>query len=187
MSTPDSKAKPLVLLIPKTGERFEFLSSARGSEGVFRFRWTLDPGKKGPPPHRHEHESETFSIADGTMLIWVDGVEHRVVTGDEITVQPGQTHRFFNDGSEPVVVDVCLDGALQEEVLLSMVHMLEERGGISGMEAFRHFLWSVRQGAISTPLPAIDGMLRAIAFLLRVPDYSALRDWERAAGGEYVL
>lgn len=174
------------LSMPDTGEHFEFQTSARTGDGVFRFRWTLAPGRKGPPPHRHRHETETFAIVSGRMTLWVGGEKREVGPGDVVAVPPGTTHRFLNHGSEPVVVDVSLDGTRQEDVLLSAVRLLDGREQLPGGEGFRHFLHALRMEGISTPVPAIDVLLRGLARLLRVPEYPPLEGWDEEPAPERV-
>ncbi len=118
---------PLVLEFKMTGERFEFQTSAKTGDGVFRFRWSLAGGKKGPPEHIHETESETFAVVSGTLRIWLDGVPQDVGPGEAVTVRAGVRHRFHNRGTETVVVDVSLDGPLQEDVLVPLAHHIVGR------------------------------------------------------------
>jgi mannose-6-phosphate isomerase-like protein (cupin superfamily) len=112
--------RPPDLHFSMTGETFEFQTSARTGDGVFRFRWTLEGGKKGPPEHIHDQEHEIFTIVSGTLRIWVDGKAHDLTPGASLTVEKGQRHRFLNPTKEPVVVDVSLDGTLQEDVLVPL-------------------------------------------------------------------
>jgi quercetin dioxygenase-like cupin family protein len=115
------------LFFDMTGETFEFQTSAHRGDGHFRFRWTLAAGKKGPPEHIHDDESETFTVSSGALRVWVNGTPQDLHPGDVLTVQRGQAHRFLNFGSEPAVVDVCLDGPRMEAVLVPMAQHLDGR------------------------------------------------------------
>jgi mannose-6-phosphate isomerase-like protein (cupin superfamily) len=112
--------RPPNLYFAMTGETFEFQTSAKAGDGIFRFRWTLAAGKKGPPEHVHEEEAETFTIVSGTLRIWIDGQPRDLTAGDSVTVAKLQRHRFLNPGKEPVVVDVSLDGPRQEDALVPL-------------------------------------------------------------------
>jgi mannose-6-phosphate isomerase-like protein (cupin superfamily) len=105
-----------------TGEKFEFQTSAKSGDGVFRFRWTLDAAKNGPPEHVHDGERETFAVLSGTLRIWLEDTPRDLGPGEQITVPIGVRHRFFNPGPEAVVVDVSLDGSLQEDVLVPLAY-----------------------------------------------------------------
>jgi mannose-6-phosphate isomerase-like protein (cupin superfamily) len=120
--------RPPNLYFDMTGEAFEFQTSAKTGDGMFRFQWTLQGGKKGPPEHVHDGESETFAIVSGTLRIWLDGTPQDLGPGQAVTVKPGVGHRFLNPTKEPVVVDVSLDGPLQEDALVPLaVHCAGRR------------------------------------------------------------
>lgn len=114
------QSRPPNLYFDGSGETFEFQTSAKTGDGIFRFRWTLAPGKKGPPEHLHDDEAETFSVVSGTLRIWIEGEPRDLGPGDRVTVAKLQRHRFLNPGTEPVVVDVSLDGPRQEDVLVPL-------------------------------------------------------------------
>lgn len=118
---------PPVLHFKLTGETFEFQTSAKAGDGQFRFRWTLGGGKKGPPEHLHDGERETFTVVSGTLRIWTHGEPHELGPGDTLTVEPGVRHRFLNPGTEPVVVDVRLDGDRMEDTLVPLAYRLGGR------------------------------------------------------------
>jgi mannose-6-phosphate isomerase-like protein (cupin superfamily) len=109
-----------------TGEKFEFQTSAKHGDGVFRFRWTLGATKKGPPEHLHEGERETFHVVSGVLRIWLEGVARDLGPDESVTVDAGVRHRFLNPSkTEPVVVDVSLDGPLQEDALVPLAYRLQ--------------------------------------------------------------
>ncbi len=129
------------------GEAFAFLSSARGPEGIFRFRWSLAPGKTGPPQHMHPHETETFRILSGTIRIWLDGQPRDYSAGDVVAVRPGVMHRFLNPGDETVVIDVSLDGTRLEDTLIGMAVHLGDRAPTAG-EILRQVVGQVHDEAV---------------------------------------
>jgi len=117
-ATSSNAAPRLFLKVEGSGEHFEFLQSARSPERRFRFRWTLAPGKRGPPPHMHLHETESFTLVAGRLSVWVGGELHELAPGDSVTVPPRVPHRFLNSGTEPAVVDVSLDAHFQEDTFI---------------------------------------------------------------------
>lgn len=70
-----------------TGETFEFQTSAKTGDGKFRFQWTLQAGKKGPPVQVHDDENETFTVVSGTLRIWIDGKPNDLTAGQTLTVK----------------------------------------------------------------------------------------------------
>jgi mannose-6-phosphate isomerase-like protein (cupin superfamily) len=133
-----------------TGEMFEFMTSARAGDGVFRFRWTLAGKKKGPPPHVHDDERETFAVVAGTLRIWLDGAPRDLRAGESVTVERGVEHRFLNPTSEPVVVDVSLDGSRQEDALVPIAYRL---AGSKKMRLSDMFVFIVHGTAINASHP----------------------------------
>jgi mannose-6-phosphate isomerase-like protein (cupin superfamily) len=111
---------PAPLINPATGERFEFVSSACRGDGRFRFRWTLEAGRRGPPEHRHLAESETFTLRSGRLRVWIDDQPRDLERNVAVTAPVGSHHRFLNPGDEPAVVDVELDGQQLEDTLVPM-------------------------------------------------------------------
>ena len=104
-----------------TGELFELASSSRTApDQLYRFVWTLAPGKKGPGEHYHEDETETFEVVSGTLRIWIAGVSKDYLPGDTVSIAPCVPHRFLNPGAQPVVVNVSLDGARMEDAFVPL-------------------------------------------------------------------
>ncbi len=128
-----------------TGEKFEFQTSSKSGDGWFRFRWTLDGKKTGPPEHVHETERERFEIVTGELHIWLDDKHHALRAGDAITVERGVRHRFLNPGSEPVIVNVSLDGPRQEDALVPLAVRL---GGSTKFRVRDFFTFVVHIDAI---------------------------------------
>jgi mannose-6-phosphate isomerase-like protein (cupin superfamily) len=126
---------PIPLLqLDMTGETFEFQTSAKSGDGKFRFQWTLQPGKKGPPPHVHDDENETFNVVSGTLRIWIEGKPNDVTAGQSLTVKRGELHRFLNPAKVPVVVNVMLDGTKMEDGLVPLaLHVGDRKARLGDM------------------------------------------------------
>ncbi len=149
-ATAPAEQRPPNLYFDMTGETFEFQTSAKTGDGMFRFRWTLLGGKKGPPEHVHDGESETFAVVAGSLRIWVDGTPHDLAAGESLTVKPGVRHRFLNPTKEPVVVDVSLDGPLQEDALVPLAVYV---GGRRKMKLRDFFVMIVHAGDVHASRP----------------------------------
>jgi len=151
-----------------TGEMFEFQTSAKGGDGVFRFRWTLAKGKKGPPEHIHETESETFAIVSGALRIWLDGKPQDLGPGQAVTVHPGVRHRFFNPGSEQLVVDVSLDGSRQEDVLVPLALRLDGRKKLTLRDFGTLIVHDVEVRGSAAPSRVGNAIMRGLAAVCRL-------------------
>lgn len=88
-----------------TGEVITVLRDAAGTGGTaFEFEAVIPPGVSGPPPHRHRHGTETFTVLDGALRVRT-GREHRLLLpGDELAVPPGVVHAVANPTDRPVRV-----------------------------------------------------------------------------------
>jgi mannose-6-phosphate isomerase-like protein (cupin superfamily) len=169
------------LTLSASGEHFEFLTSAHSGDGIFRFRWTLAPGKKGPPPHSHPSETESFRIVSGRLRMWRDGDPTEHGPGDEVQVAPRVIHRFHNPGPDPVVADVWLDGPLQEDALVPMALHLNGRTRPTPSEILRQIVHQVELGAISTGHRSADASARLFARVLRrfgVRGFPSMAGWD---------
>jgi mannose-6-phosphate isomerase-like protein (cupin superfamily) len=172
----------LTLNVAMTGEHFEFLSSARSSQGVFRFRWTLAAGKKGPPEHLHPTESETFRIESGVLRVWLEGELHELHPEQTLTVPAGKRHRFLNPGPEPAVVDVSLDGTVMEDTMIPGAVHIARQGGMRWRDVLRMIVHDVEmQGSVAASRVG-NAVMRAVAGILRtfgVKRFPAVASWER--------
>ena len=116
-----------------TGELFEMSTSFRSSpDRLYRFVWTLAPGKRGPGEHYHEDEMETFAIVSGTLRIWIEGVPRDYAPGDTVSIAPRVPHKFLNPGTVPVVVNVTLDGPKMEDAFVPLAVATHGRKATTG-------------------------------------------------------
>jgi len=43
-------------------------------------------------PHVHQKTQETYKVIKGSLDLYIDGQEHQLKEGEQITIQPGQKH-----------------------------------------------------------------------------------------------
>jgi mannose-6-phosphate isomerase-like protein (cupin superfamily) len=180
---PTAIQHPLTLDSKPTGEHFTFLRSARGSgAGSFHFQWRLAPGKKGPGRHVHETEMETFSIVSGTLRIWIDDKPHDLTAGSTIAVAANVPHRFLNPGTEPVVVDVMLDGPKMEDQFIPIA--VAAQRGMSMPRVLAKMMVHIVAAQASTPTSAFErAMFRGLSgmlWLFGVRGFQRVDHWEPA-------
>jgi len=166
---------------PPTGETFELVASSRtASDGKFRFVWTLAPGKRGPGEHFHQHETETFEIVSGVIRIWIANVPKDYHPGDVVAIPPGVPHRFLNAGSEPVVINVDLDGPRMEDLFAPMA--VDTHGRKGRFADIRRMIATLGVSPPSTPTSAAErGMLTAISAMFRwlgARPYEPVHGWD---------
>jgi quercetin dioxygenase-like cupin family protein len=64
---------------------------------------TSPPRIPGPPPHRHEGQSEFFAIMNGTLDVMRDGRWTRMSAGEYAELPPNTVHTFINNTDRDVV------------------------------------------------------------------------------------
>lgn len=106
--------------LQRIGEKIEFNDARERTNGQrSECLVTLQPGKKGPPPHIHIQQVEVFEVLIGRMLAVVNGKETTANVGETVVVQPGETHTFRNGSdTEPLVMKVYFEKALNIEWML---------------------------------------------------------------------
>jgi quercetin dioxygenase-like cupin family protein len=100
------------LVNPATGERIQFIGSARdGDEDVARFSWRSVPGG-AIPEHVHPLQEERFMITAGEAHFVLNGETRIVAAGETLVVPVGARHSEANHGSTAVEGTVELRPAL---------------------------------------------------------------------------
>jgi mannose-6-phosphate isomerase-like protein (cupin superfamily) len=107
---------------PLTGEKALVLESAEETAGA-RMVAELAVEKGGFVPageHVHDNSAEHFEILEGRITYVVDGEERTLEAGEQITVEPGGWHRWWNAGEGEVRARVRVEQPLrfQEAILV---------------------------------------------------------------------
>jgi quercetin dioxygenase-like cupin family protein len=114
---------------PVTGERITFLATSRDTDGeAVVIETVVQPDGFVAAAHVHPSQTERFAVAEGTLVLKVDGQEKILSPGDVAVVEPGQAHKFWNAGDEPVRFVCEVRPALQFESLLETMFDLAADG-----------------------------------------------------------
>jgi quercetin dioxygenase-like cupin family protein len=120
----------ITLNIEKQGESITFLAEADSTAQRAENEVRLAPGASGPPPHRHTKQREFFHVVSGSMIVIVEGKEHRAATGEMMVVEPGQVHTFANGSeSDPLIIRGAVEPALHFQWFLSEMAKAAIRAG----------------------------------------------------------
>lgn len=57
-----------------------------------------------PDEHVHPHQQEVIEVLEGEYAVALEGTEHRLTEGEEITVPKGSPHRHWNPTNRPIRV-----------------------------------------------------------------------------------
>jgi len=112
-----------------TGETITFLATSADTDGeAVVIETVVQPDGFVAAAHVHPSQSERFAVAEGTLVLKVDGQEKILSPGDVAVVEPGQAHKFWNAGDEPVRFVCEVRPALQFESLLETMFDLAADG-----------------------------------------------------------
>jgi mannose-6-phosphate isomerase-like protein (cupin superfamily) len=65
--------------------------------------------------HYHRRTEEIYYITHGRGCIRIEGETCEVVTGDAIAIPPGQKHKLWNTGTEPLRLLCCCAPAYEHD------------------------------------------------------------------------
>ena len=65
--------------------------------------------------HQHPRTEEIYYITHGTGRIRIEGEVRDVVAGDAIGILPGQRHKLWNTGAEPLRLLCCCAPAYEHD------------------------------------------------------------------------
>lgn len=151
--------KEIVLNLEKDGEKFTFYGDPDSKAPAVEFKNVLAPGVKGPEPHIHTLQTETFHVISGTMIARVKGQEDTTLyPGEKIVIPPGKVHTFTNGSKdEPLVTRIVVEPALDFQWYISEAAKSAIRNGGSWkdlplLEA-GHVMWLSREQQRIASLP----------------------------------
>ncbi len=149
----------IVLNLEKEGEILTFFGEPDSKAPAVEFNCVLAPGAKGPDPHVHTVQTETFHVTSGTMIARIKGQEDVTLTqGEKIVIPPGKVHSFTNGSKdEPLVTRIVVEPALDFQWFLSEAAKSAIRNGgswkASPLLEVGHLMWlSSDQHRIGLPL-----------------------------------
>src|SRR5579863_864092 len=94
-----------VLVNPRTGDQTIFYQTAEETDDAFiRFEERRAVGFNGPPAHVHLHQQARFEVLEGTARIQLNGTDHFLQAGEQLTAPARTSHTWGNGGKTPVRV-----------------------------------------------------------------------------------
>ena len=114
---------------PVTGERIEFLKTARETDGrSLRMGLLVEPRGFAAVEHVHPNQDERFEILSGRFRYRVDGVEREAGAGEVVEVPKGVTHVWRNAGEEDLRMIIEFRPALRSEEFFESFFALGQDG-----------------------------------------------------------
>jgi quercetin dioxygenase-like cupin family protein len=117
---------------PITGETITFVETAAETGGEYTLiEVSVAPGGGVPMAHVHPYQSETFEILEGELSMKAGRDKLVAVPGDVVAVQPGEVHKFWNDGDVPVRFRCTVAPAGQFERFIETMFALAADGKLN--------------------------------------------------------
>lgn len=165
------------------------LRTAGDGHNVLRMRIEQDPTTVTPPLHVHPSNTERLAVETGTLTYRLGRDAPRTAgAGEDVVVQPGVAHTWWNEGPDTLVMSVELDPAGRFETFLETIYGLirDSKIGANGrpplLQAaviFREFRADWRLAKIPGPIqallfPPLASIGRARGLRAAYPEYSDL-------------
>lgn len=141
-------------LVHTNGRTVTFLEKGQDEDGGYmtlRHRMIERGAINGP--HSHPMLKETFQIIEGKMQFLVDGQEITLGAGEEITINPGQVHQFWNVSERNLIANHEIRPPGQHWKMFVLMHKLECEGKLTKNGIPRSPLW------LGVAWECIDGYL----------------------------
>lgn len=100
-----SGVRELIVENRHTGERLAMRRVKRGDEVWLELKGSIPPHRQGPPLHLHVAEDEEGVVRSGTLSAVLNGRRLTAGSGEQVSFPRGSTHRWWNDGNEPLVFE----------------------------------------------------------------------------------
>jgi quercetin dioxygenase-like cupin family protein len=170
-----------VLVNPETGDVFEFLETARDTQGE---RVTIQTTIKSKgllvPNHFHVLQDETFEVLSGTLTVWRQGQLDTYTDGQTVVLPKNQPHNHYNASDEPVTyvhtTTPALDFDYFIENLVGLASDGKMKNGKAGLvQELVTLKYSDSKAFLADlPVPLQKGLMNVVAPLARRLGYRAI-------------
>lgn len=126
---------------PRTGQRMIFLQTGKETQGQLLEIESFNPkSDMREPIHIHPRQVSSARVISGTLHFLVDGQEHIVGPGQEITIPAGTPHCFWNEDDIEAHSVQEFSPALHIDEFFESFFALAKDGKLSdkGMPPFLH-------------------------------------------------
>ena len=118
-----------VLHNPVTGELMQFLQTSADTNGEYvHVEVVVEPNGFVAAAHVHPYQTERFEIVSGQVTFAAGGREFIALAGEEVLVEPGTPHKFWNSGAGEARFRCEIRPALTFESLIETMFALANDG-----------------------------------------------------------
>lgn len=115
-------SKGQILRDPDTGDIYEFLETAKDTNGQrVTIKMTLKSKGEKVPDHFHALQDEHFEVVSGNLTILLDGKKQVLTREEKITLPKNKPHNHYNADDEPAVFIQSVTPALDFDYLLENI------------------------------------------------------------------
>jgi len=115
-------SKGQIMVNPDTGDIYEFLETAKDTNGQrVAIKMKLKSKGEQVPNHFHALQDEHFEILSGKLTVLLGGKLQELGVGERITLPKNQAHNHYNTGDEPAVFIQSVSPALDFDYLLENI------------------------------------------------------------------
>lgn len=156
---------------PNTGDIFEFLETAKTSNGErMVLKQTIKTKGYLYPNHLHSLQDESFEVIEGKLTIWLEGKTKTLTAGEKITLPKNKAHNHFNNDDVPATFIQTVFPALDFEYLLENIIGLTIDGKIhNGRVGLIQELTTLKYLDSKTFLPGIPIVIQKLSMNLVGP------------------
>jgi quercetin dioxygenase-like cupin family protein len=131
-----------IIAHPVTGEQITFLKTAAETNGeLLQVEMNVAPRGFIPGEHIHPYQAEYFKILAGTISFKIDGHESQLGAGQELTVQAGTRHQWWNASDEPAKMILEFRPALQMAEFFETFWGVAQDGNVDLRTGLPNLLW----------------------------------------------
>jgi quercetin dioxygenase-like cupin family protein len=114
--------KGQILSNPNTGDIYEFLETAKDTNGKrVTMKMTLKSKGEQVPNHYHALQEEHFEVVSGKLTILFDGKKQVLLQGEKITLPKNKPHNHYNNDNEALVFIQSVSPALDFDYLFENI------------------------------------------------------------------
>lgn len=115
-------SKGQILSNPDTGDVYEFLETAKDTNGQrVTVKMTLKSKGELVPNHLHALQDEHFEVLSGNLTILLDGKKQVLTQGEKMTLPKNKPHNHYNANNEAVVFIQSITPALDFDYLIENI------------------------------------------------------------------
>ena len=183
----ESGIRELIIENRHNGERLAMRRIKRGDEVWLELKGSLPPHQQGPPLHIHVAEDEEGVVRSGTLSAVLNGRRFTAGSGERVSLPRGSTHRWWNDGSEPLVFEGYARPAVDLDRFLQAIFEVLNAGSAGRPPLFymAHLLLRHRhtQTLVIMPRPIQAVLFRVIVAVGTVLGRYRGEDWPGCPSG----